>query len=172
MKEKKNVKSEVKTKKTSKMRNIILLIFSIVILSLLFWSFVDYDVFIPNRVELNNNLQGSAEYYSAFNNTVLISFKHNGVDDIRAYDARSFVKNDDNFCKAVDILNINTEEKGLDVKFTSGDFGLISFSCDKELEDDEFFRGHIEISTKNLRTNETIVSFGDLVLYPYYDEGY
>lgn len=144
-----------------------------VIVGALMFSFVDFSgPFIPNKIELNNNLRGypfdsfacSDSCFYNIDNSIYVAFTYIGAQPISINSNAGTINTiDGNVCQSVSIRNADTESKsetGEDIEFRNSQTGVMIFQCEKDLIKNDVLEGDIKITQTNIKTQQKTDSTG------------
>lgn len=152
------------------------LLLNLLIIGALIFSFVDFGAVLPTKLDLNNNLIGSANEIFACSdscsdgrqNSVYIALKYIGVKTISINSNAGIINTIyGNVCKSVSINNLATEiqsEAGEEIQFRNGQTGFMVFQCEKQLIKNDMLEGDIKITLKDMKTQQKIDSTGSIRL--------
>lgn len=153
----------------------------VLIVGALIFSFVDFGSLLPNKVDLNNNLRGSATDSAAYeaggeidssysDANVVVVFTYNGAKrvEIGPEDAHIFPDSTSiPSCNSTVIMNSDTttetDVSGDTVPFLNGQTGYFLFECTDLIKGD-VLEGRVQIDVKSISTGLKIPSSGPLRL--------
>ena len=139
----------------------------VLIVGALIFSFVDFGTLLPNKLELSNDLRGTATEMTAYayDDNITVVFNYNGPQKITIVANRSILLSTiSGNCTSTTVTNVDTGDSGVEgasVTFLNGQIGWMKFNCSAmDLLPNDVFEGKIKIETVNAKTGLSKISSG------------
>jgi len=145
----------------------------VLIVGALIFSFVDFGSLLPNRLELSNNLRGSATESTAMagsaDGNLIVVFTYNGAKRAEIAGDGFSVARDDSAtgCTPINITNVDTGADATStapvgkVTFLNGQTGVLRMKCaTPPLIAGDVLEGQITINVTSIKTKLSIPSKG------------
>jgi hypothetical protein len=143
----------------------------VLIVGALIFSFVDFGSLLPNKVELSNNLRGSAtdSFADSATNIATVVFVYNGAKKVMIAGAGSNIANDVGAdCPSANITNIDTgaiSNSTAQIAFLNGQTAIMRFNCSSEgLMANDALEGKLKVPVVSAKTGLSIPSMGTIRL--------
>ncbi len=146
----------------------------VLIVGALIFSFVDFGSLLPNKIDLNNNVRGSATDSFALAGpgpgNVVIVFTYTGANRVTMDANHSVIKRTDSTedCIGNTIRNVETESEGASgtpVTFLNGQTGILRMTCGvDDLLFGDVLEGQFTINVTNIKTSLATPTTGPLRL--------